>query len=216
VLRLAGARAGAAALDLCCGPGRHALELARRGLAVTGVDRTARYLEEARRRAAAEGLSLELVRADMRSFVRPAAFDLAVSLFTSFSYFEDPAEDLQVARNLRESLRPGGALVMELMGKEVLARIFAPRDWHALPGGGFLLEERRLSRGWSWMQARWILIEGGEVHEREVTHRLYAASELATLLHEAGFAGVELFGDLEGAPYDQDAKRLVAVARRGG
>lgn len=46
----------------------------------------------------------------------------AINLFTSFGYFEDPAEDLRVAKNLHESLKPGGKLVMEMMGKEVLAR----------------------------------------------------------------------------------------------
>ena len=76
----------------------------------------------------------------MREFVRPEAFDAAINLFTSFGYFEDPAEDLQVAKNLFHSLKPGGALVMDLVGKEVLSRIFLPRDWQELADGSLFLQ----------------------------------------------------------------------------
>ena len=78
----------ASILDLACGPGRHSLELARRGFQVTGVDRTAAYLEEARGRAKSEDLAVEFVQEDMRRFVRPDAYDGALSLFTSFGFFE--------------------------------------------------------------------------------------------------------------------------------
>jgi 2-polyprenyl-3-methyl-5-hydroxy-6-metoxy-1,4-benzoquinol methylase len=60
--------AGVSICDLCCGVGRHSLELARHGLNVTGVDRTALYLEQARKKAEAEGLDVRFVREDMRSF----------------------------------------------------------------------------------------------------------------------------------------------------
>ncbi|MBA7619403.1 hypothetical protein ES703_26742 [subsurface metagenome] len=55
-------------LDLCCGPGRHSLELARRGFKVTGVDRTKLYLDEAQRQAEAEGLKIEFVQDDRGLF----------------------------------------------------------------------------------------------------------------------------------------------------
>ena len=90
---------GAAVLDLCCGPGRHVLEFARRGFQVTGVDRTEKYIETARAAAISEGLAVELVQRDMRKFQRQQAFDLALNLFSSFGYFADEAEDLQVLQN---------------------------------------------------------------------------------------------------------------------
>ena len=121
---------GAAVLDLCCGPGRHALEFARRGFQVTGVDRTARYLETARAAAIREGLTVEFVQEDMRSFHRPAAFALALNLFSSFGYFAEASEDLQVLRHLHASLTPGGMVLLEMAGKEPLARDFQPRTWY--------------------------------------------------------------------------------------
>lgn len=211
---LAGVASGARVLDLCCGPGRHALELARRGFRVTGVDRTAAYLDRARDAARAEALDLELVQADMRELVRPEGFDLALSLYTSFGYFRDPADDRKVAANLCASLAPGGVLVMDLIGKEIVARIFTRRSWDPGPNGSFLLQERELSESWSWIENRWIAIADGQVKEHRFGHRLYAATELAALLREVGFGEVSTYGDLEGARYDQAAQRLVAVATK--
>ena len=205
---------GASVLDLPCGVGRHSLELTRRGYHVTAVDRTDSYLQTACRRASAEGLQLELVQADMREFLRPGAFDAALNLFTSFGYFEDPDEDRKVADNLFRSLKPGGSLVMEMMGKEVLARIFLPRDWQELPDGTYFLQERRISPDWTWIENRWILLGDGGRQEFILGHRIYDGAGLRALLLDVGFESVALFGDLAGAPYDHGASRLVALARK--
>ena len=124
LLELAGF-SGKRVLDLCCGPGRHSVELARRGYEVTGVDRSPYLLERAQDRTAEMGVEVEWVLDDMRSFRRPAAFGLAINLYTSFGYTSSEAHDMRVLRNVRESLQPGGSLVMELMGKEILASIFS-------------------------------------------------------------------------------------------
>ncbi len=205
--------AGGRVLDLGCGPGRHAIELARRGFTVTGVDRTRSLLGHARASAAAAGVEVELVQGDIRELVRPGAFDLAVSLFTSFGYFADPEDDRRVLANVALSLRPGAALVIDVMGKEVAARVFQRRDWQELEDGSFWLQERHVDRGWSWMRNRWLMLRGGVREEFWVEHRIYSAAELAALLLGAGFASAEPFGSLSGTPYDERAERLVVVAR---
>lgn len=216
VVQLLDLSPGAHVLDLCCGPGRHSLELARRGFRVTGVDRTADYLERARQRAAEEGLEVEFVLEDMRAFRRPEMFDAAVNLFTSFGYFEDPAEDLQVVQNLYASLKPGGRLLMEMMGKEVLARIFLESNWHENEDGVLVLEKRKIRSGWDWIDNRWIIIDGEERREFAVGHRLYSGAELAALLRQAGFGSITLYGGLAGGPYDHTAQRLAVVAQKPG
>lgn len=203
-------------LDMPCGVGRHALAFARLGCTVTAVDRTAAYLSEARARADELGLKIEFVQADMREFQRPEAFDLAVNLFTSFGYFEDPSEDVRVLANFSASLRPGGALVIDLAGKEVLARDFQPRDWRELEDGTLILEERTISQDWGWIDTRWILVTDGERREYPLSLRLYGASDLKRALAEAGFEQIRVYGDLGGSAYDHTAKRLIAVARRPG
>ena len=215
VLALAGVTAPARVLDMPCGTGRHSLALARLGHEVTGVDRTAAYVEEARRQAAEEGLAAEFVVGDMREFRRPGTFDLAVNLYTSFGYFDDPEEDVAVLRNFYASLRPGGVLVMEMVGKEILARTFQARDWQELDDGTLFLQERQLEREWTWIEVRWILVApDGRRREQRFEHRIYGASDLKRALATAGFGEVTIYGGLEGLDYDQHALRLVAVARK--
>jgi len=205
---------GAEVVDFCCGPGRHALALARMGFSVTGVDRTAPYLEIGRQRAKAEGLGVTFVQEDVRGFRREGAFDAAVSLYTSFGYFEDPADDMSVLENLYASLRPGGKLLMDMSSKEVLARVFQPRSWSELADGSLFLEERVLENGWERIQNRWILIRDGERYEKRLSLRIYSGVELQTLMLAAGFVSVDLLGTLDGGPYDHTARRLVVVGTR--
>jgi len=214
MVSLLGLSKGARVLDLCCGVGRHSLEFARRGFEVTGVDRTATYLGEARTRAADEGLEVEFIQDDMRTFVRPQAFDAAINYFTSFGYFESEAEERQVLSNVYRSLKSGGVLLMEMMGKEILARIFRERDWRE-EDGMMILEDRKLAPDWSSLDNRWIIIKEGVRREVTLTVRQYSAAELSRSLVEGGFFRVDVYGDLTGAPYDQAATRLVVVAHKG-
>jgi SAM-dependent methyltransferase len=214
IASLLGISPGARVLDLCCGVGRHSLELARRGFHVTGVDKTAAYLERARRQAKAEGLDVEFVQDDMRAFCRPDAFDAAINLFTSFGYFENPEDDRQVVMNVYRALRASGSFLLDMMGKEVLARIFQERHWHE-EEGLIVLQEVAVSENWGWVENRWIIVQDGEKREFKISHRLYSAAELSALLAECGFDGVDVYGDVKGAPYDHTAKRLVVVAHRG-
>lgn len=205
---------GASVLDMGCGPGRHSLELAKRGFRVTGVDRTSMYLSEASMRAQEIGVQVEWVQADMREFKTPGTFDAAINLFTAFGYFEEKAEDRRVLENLLASLKPNGKLVIDLMGKEVLARIFQARDWELKEDGSMALYERNISQDWSWVENTWILVREGKFQKFQLGHRLYSAAELKGLLESVGFAEVKAFGGLDGSPYDHQAKRLVVVAQR--
>ncbi|MEN6547504.1 MAG: class I SAM-dependent methyltransferase [Armatimonadia bacterium] len=204
---------GAAVLDLCCGPGRHSLELARRGFQVTGVDRTARYLDEARKRAAAEDLAADFIQQDMREFCREGAFDVALNLFSSFGYFEDPLDDRRVVENLYASLKPGGRLLIDTMGKEVLARVFNPRQWEQV-GDVLYFSESRIERDWSWIHNHHVYLVGSERYEVDMDHRLYSAAELKGLLTDCGFTEATCYGSFDQAPYDHTARRLIITAVR--
>jgi SAM-dependent methyltransferase len=212
IIKLLDIQPGSSILDLCCGIGRHSLELARRGYQVTGVDRTKGYLDKARKQAKEEGLKTEFVQGDMRSFSRPGAFNVAISMFTSFSYFEEPQEDKRVADNVFESLKIGGRFIIQMHGKETLAKIFKERDWDEYKDAGVIvLHERKVSQNWSWMENRWIMLKGNERIENVISHRLYVGSEIAALLRDCGFNQDEVYGDLDGNPYDHTARELVAV-----
>jgi SAM-dependent methyltransferase len=204
---------GAKVLDLCCGVGRHSIELAKKGFPVTGVDRTKSYITQAKLKSKQAKLAISFIQADMREFCQPKSFDAVINMFTAFGYFENPNDDKRVVKKVYQSLKPGGSFLLELMGKEILARIFLDRNWHE-ENGILILEERKLAQNWGWIDNRWILIKGNKRTEFKVSHRIYSAVELINLLKDSGFRKVEAFGDLTGAPYDQTAKRLVVVAKK--
>jgi SAM-dependent methyltransferase len=204
-------------LDLCCGFGRMTLELARRGFACTGVDITPVYLSAAREDAAAENLEIEFVQADIRDFVRPAYFDTVVNLYISFGYFADPRDDQRVLKNAYDSLKEGGTLIIETLGKELAVRDFVRSEWFRR-GGHTVLTEYAPVDSWAGLWNRWTLLTEGEPIrriEKEFTQRLYGASELRALLREAGFSRVEIYGGWDESPYDEGAEKLIVAGRRG-
>ena len=211
-LTLAGVTDGDA-LDLACGPGRHAIPLARRGFRVTAVDLSPFHLTRARDHAARARVDVEFVQSDMRAFVRADAFDLVLSIFTSFGYFEDPADDRRVLDNVRRSLRPGGVLVMDMAGKERVARVLQPTLSQRTADGALLVQRHTVVDDWSRVRNEWTVVRDGRSRTFEFCLRVYSGQELKALLAAAGFASVRLCGGLDGRPYDLEAERLIAVAR---
>lgn len=205
--------AGTAVLDLGCGPGRFAVPLAQRGFIVTAVDRTPYFLGKAKARARTAGVPLELIEADMRDFVRTGAFDLALSLFSSFGYFDSKADDRVVVDNLFASLRPGSTCVIDVMGKETLAARFERTTSERLANGSLLVERHEIVDDWSRVRNDWVVIRKGRAKNFTFTVRIYSGQELRELLEAAGFIGVTLHGSLAGEPYGPRATRLVAVGR---
>lgn len=213
IVSLCGLKPGARVLDICCGVGRHSVEFARRGYRVTGIDITQPYLEAAR--STAEGIEPgpEFIHADARSFSRPSQYDACVNLYTSFGYFSSEEDDLAMLRLCASNLVPGGAFVLETLGKEVEARDFVKGEefdrsgWH-------VRTEFSIVGAWEGLVNRWILDNGSERIDHSFTLRLYSGHELKRLLGMAGFRDISVYGGFDGRPYDENAATLVALARR--
>ena len=204
--------AGAAILDLGCGSGRHARRLAAHGFAVTGIDLSAGSLARARERPGARVL---FVRQDMRRPFGTRAFDCVVSLFTSFGYFDDPADHDAVVDNIARALRPGGRVVLDYLN---VARVEA----HLVP------EDVAVHAGIVYRVSRWS--DGAAIHKRIVVEDPAAsgpvsfvervtkltARDFARLFARAGLVVEALFGDYALGAFDAAASpRLILVARKG-
>ena len=215
IMHLAGIGSGTL-LDLACGPGRHAVCFAKAGFNVTGVDLSRFLLRKAADHALLQHQSVEWVEQDMRSFVRPEAFDLALSMLSSFGYFEADEDNRKVLQNICQSLRPEGRFVLDIAGKEILARIFQPVSAESLPGVGTLFVRRAFVGDYSQIENEWTYISEEDTVKRYVMrHWVYSARELRLMLHDAGFKLVDFFGELSRKRYEPGAGRLIAVATRG-
>lgn len=213
LVRLASPR-GKKVLDLCCGPGRFSIPLAAKGFAVTGVDRTAFLLNKARARAKAARVKIEWIRKDMRHFVRPNAFDLVISMYTSFGYFDDRQDDLRVLRHTFTNLEPGGTLVIDVFGKERAARLFQPTAAESFADGTLLVRRHEVLDDWTRLRNEWIVIRNGRARTFHFHHTIFSGQELRDRLELAGFQDIRLYGNLDGDDYGLRAERLIAAARK--
>ena len=214
LLELAGVKGGRL-LDLCCGPGRHAIPLAQAGMQVTGVDLSEYLLNEARARADQAKVAVEWVREDMRKFVEPRAFDVVVNLATSFGYFAVQADDMKVLKNMVESIHDEGVVVLDMVGKEALAeRLPLNRQPTREHDGSLLIQRVEVHDDWGRARSEWLLIRGNEVRRFRMEHTLYSGHELRERMNWAGLSDVKLYGGLDGRPYGPGAERLVAVGRK--
>jgi len=131
-------------LDIACGAGRHALELARLGYSVTGNDLSPFLLDTARSEAAAGSVELAFTCCDMRKLPHDNRFDLVVQLFTSFGYFDTEDDDRQVLANVHQALVSGGWYVLDLINPLHLKQNLVERSCRTI-GNLTVIEERSLT-----------------------------------------------------------------------
>ncbi|MDH5736935.1 MAG: methyltransferase domain-containing protein [Gammaproteobacteria bacterium] len=183
-------------LDLCCGQGRHSLELARRGFKnVSGVDRSRYLIRLARRRAKKEGLSVTFREGDARKFrSQDNDFDCAMLLGNSFGYFDSIEQDQAVLARIREALKPGGKLLMDITDGEWMRAHFQPRSWEWIDQNQLVCRERQLASDDSRLICREVIIdaEKGVLADQFYAERLYNFEALQTLLQQNGFQSVTL------------------------
>ena len=135
-------------------------------------------------------------------------------MFTSFGYFDDKREDIRVLRNILASLKSGGACLIDVVGKERLAKILVPASSEVLADGTQLVETREIFDDWTRIRSAWTLIRKGRAKTFRIHHTIYSGQELRDRMEQVGFTQVKLFGNLAGDAYGPNAQRLVAVGRK--
>jgi SAM-dependent methyltransferase len=201
-------------LDVPCGGGRHAVELASRGFNVTGVDLSLEFLDDARRLASERDVRVSWVHKEMRDLAGAGPFDGSYCVGNSFGYLDDPgnAEFLQAVAQV---LRPGARLVIDTdLVAELLLPTFQERRWYEF-GDVLCLIRHRYNHVLGRLETEYTFVRDGHVERRKAFLRVYSYSELCRLLERAGFGGFESFGSLEQEPFKLGAPRLLLVATRG-
>ena len=206
---------GTAILDLCCGQGRHLVPLAQRGYKMTGLDLSEYLLGIARKRAEEAGVAVEFHQGDMREIPWAGRFDAVINMFTAFGYFDDESENQKVLHAVRRALKPGGKLLMEMMPRDRLARIFQARDWEQFEDGTIAWYEREFDAvtGINTQRTTYRTPDGA-LHHRGHRVRVYTPTELCRMLREAGLEPVTVLDGSDGTPYTMDSYRMAILAQK--
>lgn len=215
VLESLGLSPGQQVLDVGCGYGRHAMELAARGVHVVGLDSSLPLLLRGADEAQRRGLSINFVHGDMRELAFDAQFDGAYCLFSTFGYFDDEVNK-KTAQNIARALKPGGRMVIEVLNRDYLIDDLPARVWWE-GDGCVVLEEVDFNYFSSRIVSnRSVVFDDGRQLEQEISLRAYSLHELGKLLHAAGFRVLEISGSMttRGRFFGAKARDIVVVAER--
>jgi D-alanine-D-alanine ligase len=187
-------------LDLCCGQGRHSLELARRGYRnLEGLDRSHYLIQKAKSTAKAEGLRVRFREGDARKIpFPPDTFDVVMILGNSLGYFEAAQEDLKVFKEVFRVLKPWGRFIIDIADGEYLKENFKSHSWEWMDKKRFVCRERSLSVDEDRLISREMVnhVEKGIIADHFYAERLYTRDGLTRLLKTAGFRNIDFNAEM--------------------
>lgn len=203
-------------LDLCCGQGRHALELARRGFkSVEGLDRSHYLIQRAKNQARKEGLDIRFKEGDARKLPYPPdTFEVVMILGNSFGYFETVEDDVRVLKEVFRILKPWGKLLIDVTDGGYMKESFQPRSWEWIDKRFFVCRERCLSHDEQRLISREVIthVEKGVIADQFYAERLYSQESLPQIIQTAGFSDVAFHGEI--SPDSQRNQDLGMMEKR--
>jgi SAM-dependent methyltransferase len=210
-----GVERGGALLDLGCGMGRHAVELATRGYEVVGFDLSLAMLSRAGDEAQDRGVKLNFVQGDMREMAFEEQFDGVFCWNTSFGYFEEE-KNIQVVTRVHKALKTGGLFLLDVINRDFLVRQSPSLAW--FEGDGCVcMDDMVVDFITSRMRVkRTMMFDDGRTREVEYSIRVYGLHELGKILHDNGFKVCEVSGRLAtpGVFFGNESPRTIIVAEK--
>ncbi len=206
---------GAQVLDLGCGYGRHAMELAARGFHVVGLDLSTPLLVRGGEEAHRRGLTINFVRGDMRELDFEDQFDACYCLFSTFGYFDDETNK-KALQNVAQALKPNGKILIEILNRDYVIADLPTRVWWE-GDGCVVLEEVELNYFSSRIQVnRSVVFDDGRQLEQEISVRAYSLHEVGKLMHAAGFRVLEVSGgyQMRGRFLGNQSRHIIVLAEK--
>ena len=215
VVESLGLTPGAQVLDLGCGYGRHAMELAARGMNMVGVDLSLPMLLRGADEAQRRGLDINFVHVDMREIDFDAQFDGAYCLFSTFGFFDDETNK-KTASLVAKALKPGAKFMLEVLNRDYVIGDLPTRVWWE-GDGCVVLEEVEFNYFSSRVQSkRSVVFDDGRQIEQEISIRVYSLHEIGKLLHAAGLRVLEVSGSMatKGRFLGNRSREIIVIAER--
>lgn len=210
-----GIAAGGVVLDLGCGSGNHAVELASRGYGVVGYDLSLYQLALAAEVAQERAQKLNFLQGDMREMAFEEMFDGIFCWNTSFGYFEED-KNLLVAERVFRALRPGGMFLLDVVNRDSVAAQSPGQLWYE-GDSCVCMDDMSLDFITSRMRVkRSVILDDGRTRECVYSVRVYSLHELGKLLHDVGFRVIEASGHpaMPGVFFGEYSPRIIVLAQK--
>lgn len=197
-------------LDLCCGAGRHSIALAKAGFHIVGADLSTFLLKKAVE--ASRGLAIPFVQTDMRKLpFMDQSYDVVLSLFTSFGYFERDEENIGVLREMARVLVDGGQFCIDYLNPSVLQERLVPTSTREV-GEIRIIENRSLDADFVCKEI--VIQEGSEERRYGEKVKLYSQDQLTEMLRQVGLDVLTVSGSFDGEKYHASSPRMILSGKK--
>ena len=203
-------------LDLCCGQGRHSLELGRRGYQVIGYDLSDTLLNHSKAVAKEEGLNIEFINGDMRELSFENEFDGIFNFYTAFGYFEKDEENQAVLDVVAKALKPQSRFLLDYPCLEGRMPNWKTQEFFEYDDGTIMLHEMLHDTFNQTIKNNVLYITKDNQRQRTgFTLRHYYGRELQQCFEKAGMSVIDHYGNTEGDPLtNRDVRVLVLGEKR--
>ena len=206
-------------LDLACGYGRHSLEFARRGYAVTGVDITKVYIEDARKCAKQENLNANFICEDIRNVSFCEQYDVVLNMADgAIGYLENDEENAKVFDVIAKALKPGGKSFMDIQSGDYADAHFPQQLWDAGEHGLTLSSFEWNPESRIMLYGQKDFAYGDKIYKPEMPcgnpTRLYTQKEIEEIMITQGMKVLSTYCDYCGTPASEKGFQLIVYSRK--
>ena len=202
-------------LDLCCGQGRHSLELARRGYRVVGLDLSETLLAASQAAAKEQGLDVEFVQGDMRAIPRRNEFNGIFNFYTAFGYFERDEDNQAVLDAVAAALKPSGRFLLDYPCLEGRMPQWKRQEFFEYDDGTVMLHEMLHDTFNQTIKNNVLYITSDNVrHRTGFTLRHYYGRELRQCFEKAGMNVIGAYGNTDGDELTNRDTRVLVLAEK--
>jgi len=197
-------------LDIGCGQGRHLSIFAEKQYQITGVDLSPVLLRIAKEKHINNSF-VQLIQADMRQLPLQSKFDLVLNLFTSFGYFENDDENINVLKQINALIKDTGSFVIDYFNSDFVKKNLVPK--HKKEVGELIVEQERYIED-SRIKKKINLMKDGKKSTYFESVKLYSPEEIFNMLQSVNLKINKTYGDYNGTSFNEDSPRLLVFGEK--